>query len=336
MNAIGQTAPLFAARHFRAEREGDWARLEALLDKVERGSPRRLSQADLIELPRLYRATLSALSVARETSLDAAMIAYLESLCTRAYFVLYASREPWFDQIARFFAEGLPRAVRGIVPEALLMTALTIASAFAAYYLVLADPAWFHAMVPQELANGRNMTASREFLRGSLYDPPTTGGLEIFATYLFTHNSQIAILAFALGFAFGIPTVLLVAQNGAMLGAFFAVYVPKGLGMGLLGWLMIHGTTELLAIILAAGAGLHIGRAVAFPGDRSRIAAAGAAGRRAAVVMMGVVVMLLVAGLLEGFARQLVRDDLARYAIAAGMLALWLGYFGLVGRRARG
>jgi uncharacterized membrane protein SpoIIM required for sporulation len=99
---------------------------------------------------------------------------------------------------------------------------------------------------------------------------------------------------------------------------------------------MIHGSTELSAIILAGAAGLHIGRAVAFPGDRSRLAAAGDAGRRGALVMIGVVIMLLAAGLLEGFARQLITADSARYAIAAAMFALWVVYFALGGRRRHG
>lgn len=330
------TAPTFGLRHFRGEREADWQRLEALLDLVERKSPRRLTNDDLIELPRLYRATLSALSIARETSLDAAMIGYLESLSTRAYFILYGCRESPVRQIAGFFAGGWSAAVRGIALETLVIAALFFASALAGYFLVGSDPAWFAALVPGELAGGRDMQASAEQLRSTLYDPPRQGGLHIFATYLFTHNAQISIMAFALGFAFGLPTAFLIAQNGIMLGAFYAVFVPKGLGYGLTGWLMIHGTTELSAIILAGAAGLHIGRAVAFPGTRTRLAAAGEAGRRAALVMIGVVVMLLVAGLLEGFARQLVTADAARYAIAAIMLAFWVGYFALAGRTRHG
>ena len=39
-------------------------------------------------------------------------------------------------------------------------------------------------------------------------------GLSIFATFLFTHNAQIAIFAFALGFAFCLPTAFLVLTNG--------------------------------------------------------------------------------------------------------------------------
>jgi hypothetical protein len=43
--------------------------------------------------------------------------------------------------------------------------------------------------------------------------------------------------------------------------------------------------------------------------------------------MAGVVVMLFVAGLLEGFARQLITLDAVRYAVALGSAAVWGGYF---------
>lgn len=330
------TSSFFGVSQFRAEREADWKRLETLLDRVERQSPRRLTSDDLVDLPRLYRSTLSALSIARETSLDGSMIAYLESLSTRAYFILYGCREPLWRQIGGFFARGWPGAVRGLVPEILLIAALFLGSALAGYLLVLADPAWYDAIVTGEMANGRDMKASAEMLRQSIYGAPDHDGLEIFATSLFTHNSQISIMAFALGFAFGIPTLLLIASNGVLLGAFYAAFMSKGLGVGFTGWLLIHGSTELSAIILAGAAGLHIGRAVAFPGARSRMAAAAQAGQRGAIVMIGVVIMLLAAGLLEGFARQLITADAARFAIAASMFALWVVYFTVAGRRRHG
>lgn len=323
----------FGAHHFRHEREADWSRLEELLDKLEAKSPRRLSDTDLIDLPRLYRATLSSLSIARATSLDASLVGYLEALSTRAYFALYSAREPWGRQVKAFFTTHWPRAVRAIAWELLLSIALLLLSAVAAYHLVRSDPAWYSAMISPELASGRDMNATAATLRESLYGKPGSAPLEIFATSLFTHNSQVAILAFALGFLFAIPTIILAVQNGAMGGAMFAAFVPHGLGWGLFAWLMIHGTTEIAAIAIASAAGIHIGRAVAFPGDRSRMTAAADAGRRGAIVMIGVSLMLLVAGLLEGFGRQLVNDDGARLAIGGGMLALWIVYFSFGGRR---
>src|SRR5580704_18951308 len=67
------------SRRFRAEREGDWRRLESLLARVEGRSAAGLSDEELLAIPVLYRATLSSLSVARATSLDHSLIDYLES-----------------------------------------------------------------------------------------------------------------------------------------------------------------------------------------------------------------------------------------------------------------
>jgi len=64
---------------FRLEREGEWRRLDDIIKRMEGGGLRRISDEDLIALPALYRTAASSLSVARETSLDAATLAYLES-----------------------------------------------------------------------------------------------------------------------------------------------------------------------------------------------------------------------------------------------------------------
>ena len=80
------------ADRFRRERESDWRRLEEVVTALEKGRMRRISDEDLVELPVLYRKTASSLAVARETSLDAATLAYLESLVRRAWFQVYGPR----------------------------------------------------------------------------------------------------------------------------------------------------------------------------------------------------------------------------------------------------
>ena len=82
-----------------------------------------------------------------------------------------------------------------------------------------------------------------------------------------------------------------------------------------------------IAILLAGAAGLHIGRSMAFPGERPLAQAAAEAGRRGALVMTGVVLMLVAAALLEGFARQLVDNTAGRFTIGGFMLVFWLVYF---------
>lgn len=329
MNAsliVSSAVPLVNATRFRQAHENDWERLDQTVTRIEKRSLASLSDDDLIALPALYRTTLSSLSVARDTSLDRALVTYLERLSTRAYFQIYGVQTPAWRQLVRFFVQGWPDAVRSLWRETLFCVLLTFGAALLSYLLIRSDPSWFYSIIPEGMAQGRDPTASAEFLRSTLYSKDKDW-LGVFATFLFAHNSQIAIFAFALGFAFAVPTILLILYNGLMIGALSAIFVGKGLGMNLLGWLMIHGTTEVFAICISGAAGMRIGLAIAFPGRASRMDSAVEAGRTAATAMVGAVIMLGVAGLLEGVGRQTVSNDTMRMLIGSGALVAWLAYF---------
>jgi uncharacterized membrane protein SpoIIM required for sporulation len=313
------------SHRFRKEREAEWRRLEDLLARAEASSASALSDDEIIALPVLYRSALSSLSVARAISLDQSLIAYLESLCTRAYFFVYGTRTTFAKRIVAFFQRDWPRAAQDLWLETVIAVALTALGAAVAYVLFMRDSTWFYSFVSPALAGDRGPAAATEELRATLFSEDQSG-LSIFATFLFTHNAQVALFAFALGFAFCLPAAFLVLTNGMMLGAFVALFVSRGLGIEFGGWLSIHGTTELFAIALSGAAGFRLGWTLAFPGQRSRVDAMSVAGRKAAIVMTGVVVMLGVAGALEGIGRQVVTDTSLRYAIAAFAILFWLFY----------
>jgi uncharacterized membrane protein SpoIIM required for sporulation len=324
------------SHRFRAEREAAWKELEALLDKFEKGRAVRLSDEEIIALPVLYRAALSSLSVARAISLDQNLIAYLESLSTRAYFCVYGTRARLGERIAGFFVYGWRAAVRSLWIETLFSAGLTFLGIVVAYVMTRSGADWFYSFIPADLAQGRDPTASTGDLKNAIFSTPHTDGLAVFATFLFNHNTEVAFLAFALGFACCLPTAFLMILNGATLGALLAVYAEHGLGIEFGGWVLIHGVTELFAVTLAGAAGFKLGWALAFPGNLSRADALAAAGRTAALVMAGVVIMLAVAGLLEGFARQLITSTPLRYTVAIATGVFWLSFFYLGGRGARG
>lgn len=318
---------LLKSQRFRQAREDDWRRLERLMNKAEKGSAAKLTDEEILAVPVLYRSTLSALSVARETSLDQDLIDYLETLSARAYFFVYGSRATVQERVATFFRTEWPQAVRSLWRETLASLVLTVLGVVVACWLVTNESQWFYAFVPGGLTDGRDPSASAESLRATLGGAGGKDGLSVFATFLFTHNAQVALMAFALGFALCVPTTLLLLYNGAMLGAMITVFAGRGLGVEFGGWLMIHGVTELFAIILAGAAGFRIGWAVAFPGEKRRLDAATDAGRTAGLAMGGVIVMLFFAGLLEGFGRQLIVATWARYAVAAVTATVWALYF---------
>ncbi|HUL09915.1 MAG TPA: stage II sporulation protein M [Candidatus Acidoferrum sp.] len=320
--------------HFRREREANWRALDDLVGRAEKRGVRTLSSAELVRLPSLYFATLSSLSVARSISLDRNVVDYLESLASRSFFLVYGSRTRLWEAIIDFFTWRLPVAVRRLKWPLAIAALAFLAGVLAGYALTSANADWYYSFIDEDVASGRTPTASTESLRRGLFDETRNdaNALSFFATFLFTHNAKIGMMCFALGFAFGLPTIVLLVQNGLMMGAFFALYASRGLGVELGGWLFIHGVTELLAITLCGAAGLALGGALAFPGPHSRLANLAATGRVAAQVVIGAVALLLIAGMLEGLGRQLITDTSLRYIIAATTALAWLLYFGFVGR----
>jgi uncharacterized membrane protein SpoIIM required for sporulation len=321
---------LLKSYRFREERQADWRKLDLILTKAENGGVRALSDDQMLALPRLYRQAVSSLSVARSISLDQNVITYLESLCTRAYFFVYGARTTLGERMMQFLRRDWPAAVSASVWTTLLSAFFFFGGWALAFFLCLQDMDWFWTIHGQNFWDGRNPDATVEYLRSTIYSDEGDygdGDLTAFSSFLFNNNAQIALFAFALGFAFGIPTAWLLAYNGIMIGSLYAVFWDKGLGYEFTGWLLIHGVTELFAIVLAGAAGFVIGGAVAFPGGKTRLASARAAGQKAATIAMGCVIMLIIAALLEGFGRQLINSDVIRYSIAGTTLILWLIYF---------
>ena len=330
------SAPL-KSFEFRREREKTWRELEDLVARAEKRGLKSLPAADLLRLPTLYRATLSSLSVARSISLDQNVLNYLESLSARAYFQVYGSRSSLVEGLVHFLRRGFPGAVRAALWPNLLSALWMTLGAVIGFLLVETSADWYYTFVGADRAGGRTPAASTEYLREGLYDGADSAAdmLYVFATSLFSHNAGIGMFAFALGFALGVPTVLLLFYNGLTLGAFLALYASRGLTWDLVGWLSVHGTTELLAIVLCGGGGLVLAAAIIFPDRETRLESLARRGRAAGTLIMGAVLMLFVAGLLEGFARQLVTDITTRYLIGGIMLAFWLTYFTLGGRERR-
>lgn len=319
---------LLKSYRFREEREADWHKLDKILNQAERRGVNTLSNEDMMALPRLYRHAVSSLSVARSISLDQNVTLYLESLCAKAYFFVYGTRTNMLSRIAEFFLHDWPAAARAAWKPTVLSAICFFGAGLIAFILCMIDINWFWSLNPLS-GDARNPSATTEALRETLYSQANDaeGMLSAFSAQLFSNNAGIALVAFALGFMFGVPTALLVAFNGVHIGCFYALFWSRGLGYEVTGWLMIHGVTELFAIILAGAAGFAIGGAVAFPGEKGRLASARDTGQSAALLAIGTVVMLFIAALLEGFGRQLINIDWVRYAIALGTLILWLSYF---------
>ena len=320
---------------FRREREHDWEELESMIKRIDASGVKALDAAELGRLPQLYRAALSALNVARATSLDRHLVAYLEALSARSYLSVYATRQRPLKAISRFVRADLPLAVWRARHHLALSTGVVALGALAAGVMVGFDIEAFETFVSAAYAQGRGAFSTPEELRQVLFSGHDLGASELaeFSGFLLGHNARIGIMCFALSFALGLPTLYLLFKNGAVLGAFAALHAHKGLSVEFFSWLLPHGVTEILAVLLCGAAGLMVAEAVLFPGPHSRAANLAKRGREAGVIVIGAVALFALAALLEGVFRQLVQSIPVRYLVASLTALIWALYFGAIGRR---
>lgn len=321
-------AIVLKSSEFRRTREQGWQELERLVDAVERRGVRMLAPDELNRLPQLYRSTLSSLSVARAIALDRNLLLYLENLALRAYLTIYSPRTGLADAGGQFL-RAFPAAVWRARPHLLVAFLAFMVGIAAGFSLTVGDESWFATLVPGSLAGGRGAASTRQALLDGEIFAPWPGlavSLGIAANFLFSHNTLVGIFAFCLGLAAGVPTVLLIAYQGLILGAFLALHYDRGLTVDFLGSISIHGVTEITAILLCGAAGLVVAEKMLFPDRYSRVDSLAMHGRLAAEIAVGAVLMFFVAAILEGGFRELVASTPGRFAIAGATGVGWLAY----------
>jgi uncharacterized membrane protein SpoIIM required for sporulation len=334
----GRPEIVLKSSEFRKGRSEGWLELERLVTRVERQGIRRLSLDELQRLPILYRAALSSLSVARTIVLDRNLLLYLETLSIRAFLAVYGPRANPITGLRAFFGRELPAAVRSARWHILIATLTLLLGAVIGFMLTVQDETWFNSFVPSGLSGGRGPTSTRADLYNKEIFAPWPGLVEsfgLFAGVLFNHNTLIGIMTFGLGMGIGIPTIMLTFYQGLPIGAFVALHYNRDLTIDFLGWLAIHGVTEIGGLILFAAGGLVIAEKMLFPGRYSRLENLAMHGRLAGQMAVGAVIMLFAAAFLEGGFRQLVQSTPLRFAIGFGAGALWLAYFTLAGKEQR-
>ncbi|MFT4089086.1 MAG: stage II sporulation protein M [Asticcacaulis sp.] len=321
------------SQKFREAREKDWRELAALVDRAEKGQLKKFTTEELLNLPLLYRSAISSLSMAQSISLDRNMVGFLQALCARAYVSVYGPQTRLSELVTGAFV-GLAQSVRKLWAEFWLAFVCFFLGALGGWLMCAFDQSWYTALVGHA-AQGRDLMSTPEQLRETLGRGESDDWLAVFSVYLMSNNTQVALLAFAVGVMGGVPTALLLIMNGMMLGAMLWLFFERGVGVEFAAWLSIHGTTEILAIVLAGAAGFYLARRLLFPGHLTRMAALAQAGKVAGTVMLGVMALLVLAGLIEGFGRQMITDTVWRFAIGGAFLLLWTLYLLLAGRTGR-
>lgn len=281
--------------------------------------PKSLAQVE--QFTSAYRQAATELARVRAFSPDKRLAEFIEQSVATAHFAVYRRRRPSAASVLSAAVFGFPAVVRKHWKYHVAALLLTFGAAAIAFWAVTTDPNTYYLFLGRDLAGGRDPSASREFLASTLGPQETSADMDVFfSQFLFTHNTRVAFLCYAMGILLGLPTLYLLIKNGLMLGAFTALFVDKGLAIPYFAWILPHGVPEFGAIILCGGAGLMLGHRLLNPGKRARKEALREAAADASVTALGCVPLLLMAGLIEGIFRQSHASTELRYGLFLLML----------------
>jgi uncharacterized membrane protein SpoIIM required for sporulation len=321
-----QTMPSLL-EHYRKEHQEAWQTLARLLKRVEKKGIKTINGKEAEQLGTLYLRTVNHLAQMRTKNVQAEQRKRLNSLAARAYAVLYSQYKRRPLRIGHFFAVQFPRLIAQSISYHLLAGTLIILGVTIGFQMVAQDPAYYYTLMPGESRNPGSSVAELEVFLQSGRDVGSSDKAG-FASMLFFHNTKVGLLAWVSGIFLGIPSLLLTFYNGMMLGAMTQVYSQAGLSGGWLAWVLPHGITELLAIILCAGAGLYMGFSLIEPQGHSRRWILKERGKECLQIGLGTFPLFFIAALIESFIRQSHLPTQARYLIALVSLIAWIVYFG--------
>lgn len=309
-------------------KRAEWDQFAQQIEKLGKGGKRALRKLSAEELSGLldnYQSLNADLARARSFQAPNSTIAYLNELAVAAHSVLYAYSQSSAPLNWRTSYDIFARSVRA-VPQALILSNLMFwIPLILAFFTVQLNPIMAVELVPPEFYNFEPPSADHMHEIPQLTRP-------LVATSIMANNIQVTLLLFALGLTCGLGTTAVLIFNGVHIGAVAGWMTYQGQGRAILGWILPHGSTELIAIILAGTAGYVLADAILAPGLLTRAEALKKAGLLALKIEVGCMLMLVVAGLIEGLVSPSSIGFGPRLLILVSSVTLWLVYFSQAGR----
>ena len=276
----------------------------------------------------LYREAVADLAYARMSFPDHPVVAELGRLIGQAHSILYQSSQVRSSGWADFWRRTWPASVRAAARPILLATAIFWVGTVVGFFLTSQNPTLERFFVSPTMREA--ISAKRLWTESLTRTAPSAG------SHIAVNNIQVSLLAWGLGLSFGVGTVWLVLFNGLMLGAIAAACLRAGMLGPLVEFVIGHGSLELPAIWISAGAGLLMADAMLFPGRYGRRDELRLRGRTSIRIMVGIFPLLLLAGAIEAFISPSEAPGAAK-ALLGGFLALaLLSYIALCGAPAPG
>ncbi len=321
-----------------ALRRDRWARLGALLERVQADGLPRLEPGEVREFARLYRESAADLARLRTEGADPEVEQYVERLVAGGHNALYRAGGEGVRAggLARFLLHGFPALVRRSSGAVAASSALWVLGVLLAYSVAMLRPDIARDLCPQKYLDRAEAAATEQLQHGrAAYVDMDAAFVPLWSSTLVANNVQATFVVFAFGVTAGLGTAALLVLNGILFGAVAASFAAEGVSGVFWTFVAAHGPVEIPAFLLAGAAGLRLGGALLRPGVRTRRDALVHEAMDAGRILGGTTVLLVLAALIEGFVSPSPLPASGKVAVgiaAGGAVLAWILLGGRGGR----
>ncbi len=206
----------------------------------------------------------SDLSYAQTHYPHSKITSYLNFLAARVYKSIY--QKPSNSPILDFWKKDFPLILGH--NQGYLWLAISLFFLFCGLGVVCSyfDTNFIEAVLGQNYVEitQKNINAGKPFGIYAEQDP-----FNMFLK-IFANNFFVGLIVFISGILVGIGTFYHTFKNGLMVGTFLTMFFQKSLGLQAFFVIMLHGTFELMGLILECMAGLILGLSFLFPHMHTR------------------------------------------------------------------
>lgn len=280
-------------------RQSQWKDLEVYLNDPQKVQADKLSGA--------YLELLDDLSYAKTFYPESPIVVYLNKLATNAHRKIYGNKREKRNRFVNFWKFEVPLALYSSRKELFISLFIFVSAILIGVFSTIKDPDYTTQILGYSYVNMTERNIEKGDPMG-VYD----GGSEIGMFFgLSTNNIRVSFLAYVLGIFGSISTGLLLLYNGVMVGTFITFFWNKNLFALCITTIMLHGTLELWAIVVAGAAGIIMGNSLVFPGTFPRMYSLKKGAKKSLKIIIGLVPVFILAAIIEA--------SITRHYLALGM-----------------
>ncbi|HEY9362148.1 MAG TPA: stage II sporulation protein M [Chitinophagaceae bacterium] len=283
-----------------------------------------MQEADADQVAKDFTHLVDDLAYARTFYPTSKVTRYINGLAAKIYLNIYQNRKEESNRLVTFWKYDLPLTIRKhqkVILFAFILFALFFAIGF---FSAKTD----ETFVRDVLGDDYIRMTEKNIADGNPFGVYQSGNAFLSWMGIMINNIVVSLMYFVKGIFFGIFSITSLIQEAIRIGAFEQFFFARGYGLQSILTVFIHGTLEITAIIIAAAAGIVMGKSFLFPGTIKRLDALKQGTKDGVKIVIGLMPVFIIAAFFEGYVTRHYRMPVVfSILILLVSLCFVIGYF---------